>query len=183
MLNLVEMSHCIMSLPNKLAELVAEGGENFSAGQRQVGPLFKIYIFLNHVPNLCTYWLAGDMHIMCIDVCISYAQLLCIARVLLRKPKILVMDEATASIDNYTDELIQKMVRERFADSTVLTIAHRLHTVIDSDRILVLEAGTLAEFDSPSNLLKNSDGIFASLWKQHQLSRGVDQRDESGEQN
>jgi ABC-type multidrug transport system fused ATPase/permease subunit len=90
------------------------------------------------------------------------------------------MDEATASIDNYTDELIQKMVRERFTESTVLTIAHRLHTVIDSDQILVLELGTLAEYDSPNNLLK-SDGIFAGLWKQHQISRGLDQSAEKNE--
>lgn len=97
-------------------------------------------------------------------------QLLNIARVLLRKPKILVMDEATASIDNDTDELIQNMVRERFRGCTVLTIAHRLNTIIEADRIMVLEKGQLSEFDTP-RALTNSRGLFASLWAQHQSNR------------
>lgn len=82
------------------------------------------------------------------------------------------MDESTASIDNSTDNLIQQMVRERFQRSTILTIAHRLHTIMDSDRILVLSAGTAVEYDSPSNLLEISGGVFAGLWKQHQSSTG-----------
>ncbi|KAL3808375.1 hypothetical protein ACHAXA_005346 [Cyclostephanos tholiformis] len=89
-------------------------------------------------------------------------QLLCIARSLLRKPKILVMDEATASIDNTTDAAIQQMIRENFASATVLTIAHRLHTIMDSDRVLVLDDGNVAEFDSPSALISRG-GIFASM--------------------
>ena len=108
-----QMKDHILSLPGKLSEDVAEGGNNFSAGQRQ---------------------------------------LICIARALLRKPKILVLDEATASIDNDTDTLIQTMVRNRFQKCTVLTIAHRLHTIIDSDKVLVLDSGNLAEFDAPSSL-------------------------------
>ena len=91
-------------------------------------------------------------------------QLLCIARSLLRKPRILIMDEATASIDNATDADIQKMIRENFGDCTVLTIAHRLHTIADADRILVLDDGKLAEFDSPSALLA-ADGIYASMMR------------------
>jgi ATP-binding cassette subfamily C (CFTR/MRP) protein 4 len=66
------------------------------------------------------------------------------------------MDEATASIDNTTDALIQTMVRESFADATVLTIAHRLNTIMDSDRVLVLDDGRIAEFDSPHVLLEKS---------------------------
>jgi len=89
-------------------------------------------------------------------------QLLCIARSLLRNPKILVMDEATASIDNTTDSAIQEMIRENFANATVLTIAHRLNTIMDSDRVLVLDDGCVAEFDSPAALI-GLGGIFASM--------------------
>jgi len=125
------MSEHVNSLPNKLNEMIAEGGDNFSAGQRQ---------------------------------------LICIARALLRNPKILVLDEATASIDNKTDSLIQSMVRQSFVNSTVLTIAHRLHTIIDCDKIMVLDAGVLEEYDSPKNLLNLPDGMFTSLWNRHQES-------------
>ena len=91
-------------------------------------------------------------------------QLLCIARSLLQNPRILIMDEATVSIDNATDADIQRMIRENFADATILTIAHRLHTIADSDRILVLDDGEVAEFDSPAVLLA-AEGIFASMMK------------------
>lgn len=91
-------------------------------------------------------------------------QLLCIARSLLRKPRILIMDEATASIDNSTDAGIQRMIRQNFADATILTIAHRLHTISDADRILVLDDGRLAEFDSPKALLA-ANGIYASMMR------------------
>jgi len=90
-------------------------------------------------------------------------QLLCIARSLLRRPKILVMDEATASIDNATDAAIQGMIRDNFRNATVLTIAHRLNTILDSDRVLVLDDGRVAEFDTPSNLLAKQNGIFRSM--------------------
>lgn len=80
------------------------------------------------------------------------------------------MDEATASIDNETDDMIQRMIRERFRDCTVLTIAHRLNTIIDSDRILVMDKGNVGEFDKPEVLLKKSRGLFAELWRQHQES-------------
>ena len=90
-------------------------------------------------------------------------QLLCIARSVLRKPKILVCDEATASIDNETDRLIQLMIRDCFKDATVLTIAHRLGTVMDSDKVLVLDDGKLAEFDRPEKLMKIKGGIFRGM--------------------
>merc|ERR1712194_432173 len=119
----VQLAEAIAVMPGGLDEQVAEGGENFSQGQRQ---------------------------------------LLCIARSLLRKPKILVMDEATASIDNTTDAALQSMIRENFASATVLTIAHRLNTIMDSDRVLVLDDGNVAEFDTPAALM-NQGGIFASM--------------------
>lgn len=99
-------------------------------------------------------------------------QLLCIARALLRKPKILVMDEATASIDNATDSLIQQMVRENFRDATVLTIAHRLNTILDSDRVLVLDDGRVAELDSPDNLLNKEGSLFKAMVDKSRAAQG-----------
>jgi len=81
-------------------------------------------------------------------------QLLCMARALLRKAKVLVLDEATSNVDTASNALIQETVRAAFADCTVLTIAHRLHSILDSDRILVLEDGRVKEFDTPENLLQ-----------------------------
>jgi ABC-type multidrug transport system fused ATPase/permease subunit len=93
---------------------------------------------------------------------VGQRQLMCMARALLRKTKILVMDEATASVDLDTDMLIQSMVRKNFSDRTTLTIAHRLNTVMDSTKVLVLNRGELAEYDKPATLLER-DGIFSSM--------------------
>ncbi|KZT58208.1 multidrug resistance-associated ABC transporter [Calocera cornea HHB12733] len=105
---------------------VSEGGENFSAGERQ---------------------------------------LICMARAILRRSKVLLMDEATASVDYETDELIGKTIRHEFADSTILTIAHRLRTVIDYDKVLVLDQGRIAEYDDPARLLANPSSMFYALCK------------------
>ena len=111
---------------------VAEGGSNFSVGQRQ---------------------------------------LLCLARAILRPTKVLVLDEATANVDNGTDELIQKTIRTTFKAWTVLTIAHRINTVVDSNRIMVLDAGELIEFDTPQNLLASDNGAFKHLFDRAAESR------------
>lgn len=134
-LDSVDMKGYVSSLPKKLEELVSEGGENFSAGQRQ---------------------------------------LICMARALLRKPKILVMDEATASIDMETDALVQQMVRDKFKHCTVLTIAHRLDTIYDSDKIAVMSAGKMVEYGPAATLLTapiseaGGVGTFKLLWTRHQ---------------
>jgi len=94
---------------------------------------------------------------------VGQRQLLCMARSLLANNKILIMDEATANVDTNTDHLIQKTVRDVFKDRTVLTIAHRLHTIIDMDRIIVMDGGEVAEFDSPHSLLQDSDSLFSRL--------------------
>ncbi|KAF7316261.1 Multidrug resistance-associated ABC transporter protein [Mycena indigotica] len=92
-------------------------------------------------------------------------QLLCMARAILKRSRILVMDEATASVDYATDELIGRTIRQEFAESTILTIAHRLRTVIDYDRVMLLDQGKIVEFDSPGVLLKNSHSKFHALCK------------------
>ncbi|RKP23182.1 P-loop containing nucleoside triphosphate hydrolase protein [Syncephalis pseudoplumigaleata] len=118
------MKEYVAGLPAGLDAEITEGGENLSAGQRQ---------------------------------------LVCLARAMLVNARIIVMDEATASVDMRTDALLQKAIREDFAGCTILTIAHRLNTVIDYDRIMVLDAGEIREFDSPRRLLENTDGIFHSM--------------------
>ena len=94
------------------------------------------------------------------NLSVGQRQLICLARTLLRKTRILIMDEATAAVDLETDLLIQATIRKEFAKSTVLTIAHRLDTVLNYDKILVLERGRLVECDTPANLLANSATIF-----------------------
>jgi ATP-binding cassette subfamily C (CFTR/MRP) protein 1 len=120
----VELKPVISGMDKKLDSVVADGGSNFSQGQRQ---------------------------------------LFCLARALLKRTRILMMDEATASVDLDTDVLIQKVVRTEFAETTVLTIAHRLNTIMDSDKVLVMDGGHAVEYDVPYALLKNPDGHFTNL--------------------
>lgn len=104
---------------------------------------------------------------------VGQRQLLCISRALLSRAKIIIMDEATAAVDVETDAAIQRSIREEFEEATCLTVAHRINTIMDSDRILVMEAGRVAEFDSPANLLspsRSTPSLFASLvetWEKH----------------
>jgi len=97
------------------------------------------------------------------NLSVGQRQLICIGRALLNDSQILVMDEATASVDNATDGLIQDTIRSEFKHKTVITIAHRLNTIMDSDIIMVLDEGNLKEFDTPRNLLSIPGGLFDSL--------------------
>merc|ERR1711871_32451 len=94
---------------------------------------------------------------------VGQRQLVCLARALLKKSKILVLDEATANVDYETDALIQSTIKECFSDRTTLTIAHRLNTIIDCDKISVMEFGSVKEFDTPKNLLLNEESEFSSM--------------------
>ncbi|XP_027699446.1 multidrug resistance-associated protein 1-like [Vombatus ursinus] len=125
-LELCHLKDFVQSLPKRLLHEISEGGENLSAGQRQ---------------------------------------LVCLARALLRKTKILVLDEPTASVDYETDNLVQTTIQKEFADCTILTIAHRLHTVMDSERILVLDSGRIIEFETPQNLIRQK-GLFSEMVKE-----------------
>ncbi|KAH7836909.1 hypothetical protein Vadar_007286 [Vaccinium darrowii] len=94
---------------------------------------------------------------------VGQRQLLSLARALLRRSKILVLDEATAAVDVRTDALIQKTIREEFKSCTMLIIAHRLNTIIDCDRVLLLEAGRVVEYASPEELLQNDESAFSKM--------------------
>lgn len=107
-----------------LDDIVGEGGETFSAGERQ---------------------------------------LLCLARAILEEPRVLVLDEATASVDLTTDGLIQTMLRTRFKQTTMLTIAHRIDTIVHYDVVLVMHDGKVVEFGAPRDLLDNADSAFSGL--------------------
>ncbi|XP_032413049.1 ATP-binding cassette sub-family C member 4 [Xiphophorus hellerii] len=97
---------------------------------------------------------------------VGQRQLVCLARAILRRNRILIIDEATANVDPRTDELIQRTIRDKFRECTVLTIAHRLNTIIDSDRILVLDAGQIHAYDEPHVLLQDTEGIFYKMVQQ-----------------
>jgi ABC-type multidrug transport system fused ATPase/permease subunit len=120
----VALKEVISGLPEGLSARVAEGGENFSVGQRQ---------------------------------------LLCVARALLRNPRVLVADEATASVDSETDALIQRTIRREFRHCTVLTIAHRINTVLDSTKVLVMDDGLVKEFDEVPSLMGRKESTFRAM--------------------
>ncbi|XP_014278688.1 multidrug resistance-associated protein 1 [Halyomorpha halys] len=121
---------------------------------------------LSHLKAFVTELPAGLQHEVSEggeNLSVGQRQLICLARALLRKTKILILDEATAAVDLETDDFIQRTIRSEFADCTVLTIAHRLNTIMDSDRVLVLDQGKVLEFDSPGVLLKNKSSQFYSM--------------------
>jgi ATP-binding cassette subfamily C (CFTR/MRP) protein 1 len=105
-------------------------------------------------------------------------QLFCLARAILRKSKIVVLDEATSSVDRKTDELMQRIIREEFKGCTIIAVAHRLETILDFDRIAVLDRGRLIECESPEKLLAR-ESAFKELYDVYSSSK--EERDESSE--
>merc|ERR1712228_793638 len=94
---------------------------------------------------------------------VGQRQLLCLARAIIRKSKILLLDEATSAVDHHTDQLIQETIRKVFATDTILTIAHRIDTVLDYDKIMIMDKGKILEFDSPNNLLNDQESKFRDI--------------------
>lgn len=105
------------------------------------------------------------------NMSVGQRQLFCLARALLKRSKILILDEATAAVDLETDNLIQQTIRTEFKDSSIMTVAHRLETIIDYDRIVVMDNGRLVEVDSPSELIKRPDSKFFGLAKEAGLTK------------
>ncbi|CAL5018225.1 unnamed protein product [Urochloa decumbens] len=122
-----QLKDIVASKPEKLDAPVADSGENWSVGQRQ---------------------------------------LLCLGRVILKRSKILFMDEATASVDSQTDATIQKITRREFSSCTILSIAHRIPTVMDCDRVMVMDEGLVKEFDTPSRLIEQPS-LFAAMVQEY----------------
>ncbi|CAF3931491.1 unnamed protein product [Rotaria sp. Silwood1] len=94
---------------------------------------------------------------------VGECQLVCVARAIFKQSKILLIDEATAHVDTKTDELIQKILREKFTNQTILTIARRVNTIMDSDKIVIMKDGIIAEYRTPRELLTNQDQLLADI--------------------
>jgi ABC-type multidrug transport system fused ATPase/permease subunit len=94
-------------------------------------------------------------------------QLFCLGRAVLRRSRVLVLDEATASIDNATDLILQKTIRREFADCTVITVAHRIPTVMDCTMVLSISDGRIVEYDEPMKLMKDENSLFGKLVKEY----------------
>ncbi|CCK71890.1 ATP-binding cassette glutathione S-conjugate transporter YCF1 KNAG_0I00990 [Huiozyma naganishii CBS 8797] len=116
-----------------------------------------------HVESMGPRGLLNEVNEGGSNLSVGQRQLMCLARALLVPSKILILDEATAAVDVETDQVIQETIRSAFRDRTILTIAHRINTIMDSDRIVVLDGGRVTEFDTPTNLLRNEGSQFHSL--------------------
>ena len=99
------------------------------------------------------------------NLSVGQRQLLCMARAILRKPKILILDECTASIDHETDGIIQNVVRSQLSECTVISIAHRLHTIAYYDAVIVMQQGRMMEYDHPYKLMRDSNSLFHKMCK------------------
>ncbi|KAJ3785076.1 P-loop containing nucleoside triphosphate hydrolase protein, partial [Lentinula aff. detonsa] len=104
------------------------------------------------------------------NLSVGQRALLSIARALVKNSKVVILDEATASVDPVTEAKIQKSLHSQFKNCTMLCIAHRLQTIISYDRILVMDQGSVAEFDTPLTLYEKRDGIFRSLCEKGGIS-------------
>ncbi|KAI2499416.1 Abc transporter [Fragilaria crotonensis] len=107
--------------------------------------------------------LNAEVETMGTNFSLGTQQLICLARAMLNPSRILLLDEATAALDSDTNAAVQKVLKDHFSDRTIFTIAHRLDTIIDSDRILVMNAGVVSEFASPHELLQNPESLFYEL--------------------
>jgi len=100
---------------------------------------------------------------------VGQRQLVCMGRALLKQTRILVLDEATASVDSATDQLIQHTLRSEFRHCTVVTVAHRIPTIVDSDNVLVLDNGRVVEHDTPQALLQDPSSFFSKIFLEYSL--------------
>ena len=136
------------------------------------GGIHRLYGFVQELGGI-------DAHFETDMVSLGQKQLMCLARAMLRKGSILILDEATASIDLETDELVQQIIRTHFSSHTVIAIAHRLQTILDFDRVAVISDGQLAEFDSPTNLLtREPPTMFRALYEVSPGTRAATKKQE-----
>ena len=117
----------------------------------------------NHVTQNLPDGLSSEVSEAGSNFSVGQRQLICLARALLWKTKILILDEATAAVDQETDSLIQSTLKKEFSDCTVLTIAHRLNTILDSHRIAVFDQGKVMELGAPQELLQTEGSILKSM--------------------